>query len=380
MLAARWHARRDVRVEEIAEPGAPPPGWVRLRVDACGICGTDVEEYQLGPVLVPTAPHPLSHRSAPLTLGHEPSATVEAVGDGVALRPGTRVAVETNLHCGECWWCRRGDTQLCTQLASLGLMGDGALAELMLAPASMCAPLSDSVPAAHGALAEPLSVAVRAARRGGVLAGSTVGIVGGGTVGLLLLQVALRAARRGGVLAGSTVGIVGGGTVGLLLLQVALRRGASQVVVVDRVESRRALASQLGAAAAVTPEEASQAALDLTGGVGLDVTVEAAGNSRAAMAAISLARRGGRSVLLGVYDDVVPLSMLDMLMGEREVVASLSHTFAEDFVEAVRMIDAGAVQLDPLITDRIPLRRVVEDGFTPLIDEPMRHLKIIVEP
>ncbi|HZS13360.1 MAG TPA: alcohol dehydrogenase catalytic domain-containing protein [Candidatus Dormibacteraeota bacterium] len=349
MLAARWHARRDVRVEEIAEPGAPPPGWVRLRVDACGICGTDVEEYQLGPVLVPTAPHPLSHRSAPLTLGHEPSATVEAVGDGVALRPGTRVAVETNLHCGECWWCRRGDTQLCTQLASLGLMGDGALAELMLAPASMCAPLSDSVPAAHGALAEPLSVAVRAARRGGVLAGSTVGIVGGGTVGLLLLQV-------------------------------ALRRGASQVVVVDRVESRRALASQLGAAAAVTPEEASQAALDLTGGVGLDVTVEAAGNSRAAMAAISLARRGGRSVLLGVYDDVVPLSMLDMLMGEREVVASLSHTFAEDFVEAVRMIDAGAVQLDPLITDRIPLRRVVEDGFTPLIDEPMRHLKIIVEP
>jgi len=349
MLAVRWHRRQDVRVEEIDDPGAPPPGWLRLRVDACGICGTDVEEYRLGPVLVPTAPHPLSHRSAPLTLGHEPSATVEAAGEGVALRPGTRVAVETNWHCGECWWCRRGDTQLCTQLASLGLMGDGALAEVLLAPASICAPLSDSVPAAHGALAEPLSVAVRAARRGGVLEGTTVGIIGGGTVGLLLLQV-------------------------------ACRRGASQVVVVDRVAERRALALQLGATAAVTPEEAEEATRDLSDGIGLDVTIEAAGNSRAAMAAIALSRRGGRTVLLGVYDDVVPISMIDMLMNEREVVASLSHTFNEDFVEAVRMIDGGTVQLDPLITDRIPLQRVVEDGFMPLIEEPTRHLKIIVEP
>jgi (R,R)-butanediol dehydrogenase/meso-butanediol dehydrogenase/diacetyl reductase len=349
LLAARWHARRDVRVEDIPDPGAPPPGWVRLRIDACGICGTDVEEYQLGPVLVPITPNPLSGRMAPLTMGHEPSGTVESAGDGVTLAVGTRVAVETNLHCGSCWWCLRGDHQLCTQLASLGLMADGALAEVMLAPASMCAPLAATVPPDHGALAEPLSVAVRAVRRASLAPGGTMGIIGGGTVGLLALQVA----RIG---------------------------GAATVLVVDRVPARRRLAMELGATAAVAPEEAAEAALDLTGGVGLDTTMEAAGNSGAAEAAIRMARRGGRTVLLGVYDGVVSISMLDMLLGEREVVASLSHTFADDFVEAVRLIDAGAVQVDPLITDRIPLGQVVESGFRMLVEEPTEHLKIIVVP
>lgn len=349
MLAARWHGAGDVRVEQIDDPGAPPPGWVRIRVDACGICGTDVEEYQHGPVLIPTQPHPLSGRSAPLVLGHEPAGTIEAAGEGVELRPGTRVAVETNLHCGECWWCQRGQTQLCVNLASLGLMADGALAEVTLAPAAMCAPLADGVPVEHGALAEPLSVAVRAVRRGAVAPGSTVGIVGAGTVGQLALQVALRS-------------------------------GAERVVVVDRVAERRRLALDLGAAAAVAPEEAREAALDLTGGVGLDATFEVAGNAAAAAAAIALTRRGGRTVLLGVYDDTVPLSMIDMLMGEREVIASLSHTFADDFVEAVRMIGAGEVAVAPLITDCVPLARVVEDGLMPLVNEPTAHLKVIVLP
>jgi (R,R)-butanediol dehydrogenase/meso-butanediol dehydrogenase/diacetyl reductase len=349
MLAARWHGRGDIRVEQVDDPGPPPPGWLRLRIDACGICGTDVEEYLQGPVLVPMTPHPLSGRQAPLTLGHEPAGTIEVAGDGVSLLPGTRVAVEANLHCGECWWCRRQEYQLCVHIASLGLMADGALAEVLLAPASMCAPLDVAVPPSHGALAEPLSVAVRAVRRAGVAAGSSVGIVGAGTVGLLALQVARRA-------------------------------GAETVVVVDRVAKRRALAIQLGATIAVAPGEAEQATLDLTAGVGLDATLEVAGNARAAAAAIALSRRGGRTVLLGVYDDTVPISMLDMLLGEREIVASLSHTFHEDFTEAVRLIGAGEVQVAPLITDCVRLSRVVEDGFDRLVEEPTDHLKVIVVP
>src|SRR5688500_15200758 len=129
MLAARWWGRQDVRVEQIPDPGPLADGWVRVRIEACGICGTDMEEYQLGPVLVPTAKNPLSHTCAPLTLGHEGVGVVEEVGPGVTtLTVGTRVAIETNLFCGTCWWCVRGQTQLCPMLATLGLMGDGALA------------------------------------------------------------------------------------------------------------------------------------------------------------------------------------------------------------------------------------------------------------
>ncbi len=347
MLAARWHGRHDIRVEDIADPGDPPQGWVRIRVEACGICGTDLEEYQFGPVLVPAAPHPLTGRCAPVTLGHEPAGVIE-VGFGT-LAAGVRVAVENSVACGVCWWCRRGETHLCTTGGSLGLMGDGGLAEVMLAPAAGCAAFATDVAPEHAAMAEPLSVAVRAVRLGGVAPGSTVGVVGAGTVGLLIMQVARLA-------------------------------GAPKVVVVDPLEKRRSLALQLGADAAVAPEEATAAGREMTQGLGLDVTFEAGGNPAAARCAVELARRGGSAILLGVFDEDIALGMRDLLFGEKRVQCSLSHVFATDFVPAVELIDKRAVDLDALITDRIPLRDVVTHGFDALVANPSDHLKIVVSP
>jgi (R,R)-butanediol dehydrogenase/meso-butanediol dehydrogenase/diacetyl reductase len=349
MLAVRWWGRDDVRVEDIDDPGDPPAGWLRLRVEACGICGTDLEEYTSGPVIIPTQPHPLTHRCAPLTLGHEAVGVVESGGEGTTLQPGTRVAVESNLFCGTCWSCRRGDYQLCKKLASLGLMGDGGLAEHMLAPEYMCIPFSAHVSADHASLAEPLSVAVRAVRRAGISLGSTVAVLGAGTVGLLTLQAARLA-------------------------------GARTIVSVERLPERRALALQLGADIAVPPEDAAEAVLDATGGIGPDVAIEVAGNAAAAAFAVRLVRPGGRAVLLGVFDDIVPIDMVDFLMHEKTVLASLSHVYDQDFTNAVALIDRGAVQLEPLITDRIALVDVVEKGFKALVSEPGEHLKIVVRP
>jgi threonine dehydrogenase-like Zn-dependent dehydrogenase len=104
-----------------------------VKVDACGICGTDVEEYTDGPIIVPTDPHTLSGRCAPLTLGHETVGVVDVAGEGASLQPGTRVAVEANIFCGDCFWCSHHQYQLCSSLASLGLMTDGGLAEYVLA-------------------------------------------------------------------------------------------------------------------------------------------------------------------------------------------------------------------------------------------------------
>lgn len=349
MRAVRWHGRRDVRLEDVPEPESPREGWVRLAVEACGICGTDVEEYTSGPVMVPTTPNALSGRMAPLTLGHEAVGVVTEVGPGVELEAGTRVAVEANVFCGSCFWCLRHEYQLCPSLSSLGLMADGGLAEQLIAPAYMCIPYGDHVLAEHAALAEPLSVAVRAARRAGITLGSTVGIIGAGTVGLLCVQAARLA-------------------------------GARTIVVVERHEERRKLALKLGADVAVLPEEAPAAGLDLTGGIGLDATIEAAGNAAAAAFAVTLARRGGRAVLLGVFPEAVPVDMMDLLLGEKTVLASLSHVYDVDFTTAVHLIDRGQVELEPLITDRISLSDVVERGFEALIADPAGHLKIMVTP
>lgn len=348
MLAAQWWGRGDVRVGKIDDPGEPPAGWVRLDVVACGICGTDVEEYTSGPNIIPTEPHPLSGRSAPLTLGHEAVGVVEAVGAGVELSVGTPVAVEANMWCATCWWCRRHQYQLCERLASLGLMSDGGLAEVMLAPAFMCIPYTEAAPE-EAVLAEPLSVAVRAVARGGVGLGSTVGVLGTGTIGLLTIQAARLA-------------------------------GARTVVAIERHESRRRLAKTLGADVAVAPEEAGDVALDMTQGLGFDVTIEAAGNGPAAAEAVRLARRGGRAVLLGVFDGTVPLDMMDFLLGEKEVAASLSHVYDSDFTTAVSLIDRGVVQTAPLVTDLLPLEDVVKLGFEQLVSAPDEHLKIVVTP
>lgn len=349
MLAARWHGRRDIRVDEVADLGEPAPGWVRLRVLACGICGTDLEEYTAGPLFIPLEPHPTSGACAPLTMGHETVGVVSAVGEGVALTPGTRVAVEANLVCHSCFWCRRGDYPLCAGLASLGLMAHGGLAEELLAPAYMCIPYSDDLPTARMVFAEPLSVAVRAARRARMEPGATVGVFGAGTVGLLALQ-ALRV------------------------------QGAERVVVIEPHAMRRTLAHELGADLAITPAEARLAIDELTSGVGLDATVEAAGTLSAAHDAITLLRRGGRATLLGVHPATLELDILNFLMAEKEVASSLSHSYDVDFPEAVRLLETGQVRVDPLLTERIALADVVERGFEALVAAPEEHLKIVVEP
>jgi (R,R)-butanediol dehydrogenase/meso-butanediol dehydrogenase/diacetyl reductase len=347
--AARWHGRRDIRVDEIEEPDAPPPGWVRIRVDACGICGTDLEEYRDGPIALATTPNPLSRRMVPLTLGHECVGVVEEAGEGVRLEPGTPVAVEGNMTCGTCYWCVRGAYALCPHLATLGQKADGGLAEQLLAPAHLCIPYGAEIPVATAALAEPLAVAVRAVHRAGIAPGSSVAIIGAGTIGLLLVQVARIA-------------------------------GAENVLVVENHEHRRKLALEFGATATTMPADALEAADDLTGGIRFDAAIEAAGNSAAVTSAVELARRGGRTVLLGVFKETFQVPMLDLLLGEKEIVASLSHTHDGDFPEAVRLLSEGKVDVGPLVSDRIALADVVHRGFDELLEHPERHLKILVFP
>ena len=126
MLAVRWHGRGDVRVE-VPPPAPPGPGELQLQVRWCGICGTDLEEWLSGPVFIPAAaPHPVTGARAPLVLGHEFAGVVVAAGaDVTGSWPGQRVAVNTVVSCGTCYWCRRGEVTRCPALGALGLHGDG---------------------------------------------------------------------------------------------------------------------------------------------------------------------------------------------------------------------------------------------------------------
>ena len=342
MLALRWHGRKDVRLDEIEEPPPPGPGEVRLRPLWCGICGTDVEEYRGGPHFIPSGePHPLTGRSAPITLGHEFSGEVVDVGPRVErFRPGDRVAADTLIFCGECYWCRRHQVTLCERLAALGLMADGGLAGLCNAPERTLLPIPEGVSDEAGALAETLAVAVRALRRGRLAVGESVAVVGAGAVGLMALQAALAS-------------------------------GASKVSVVEPLSERRRLAASLGADEVYAPEEAVLAA---------DIVVECSGNAGAVRTAMDAARKGGRVVLLGIYGRPGTLEFLEVVGAEKEIIGSLSHVYDEDFAAAVSLLGRGVVRAEPLISDRVPLSRSLDDGILALMREPEEHLKILIRP
>ncbi|MFI7642580.1 alcohol dehydrogenase catalytic domain-containing protein [Nonomuraea sp. NPDC049400] len=344
MKALRWYGRGDVRLVDVDVP-RPGPGEVLIAVTLCGICGSDVEEYHAGPIVVPVSPHPLTGRAAPLTLGHEVVGVVAEPGEGVTLAPGTPVVPDVVLGCGRCWWCARGEYPLCERGAALGLQDDGGLAEYLVAPAGRCAPLPDGMPADVAVFAEPAAVAVRALDKAGDVSGAVVAVVGAGAIGLLVAQV-------------------------------ARCRRAAAIVAVDPDPGRRSLAGSCGLVAAAPGDAADAAVRELTGGRGADVVVESAGTAAAVAGALSLCRRGGTAVLLGVTPEPAVLPTLDVVLGEKHVVGSASHRWDTDVRGAVALLHSGHVRVDQLPVQTVPLPDAVRRG---LADPPRHLLKTIVD-
>ena len=349
MLAARWYGRRDLRVEEVDTP-QPGPGEVLLVVDWCGICGTDVEEYREGPLVIPTeVPNLVTGRRAPLVLGHEFGGRVRTLGSGVmGLAPGDPVVVEVCLSCGHCLFCRDGRTALCADWAAYGLQTDGGLAEAVVVRADHCLPRPPSIGDRESALIEPTEVAIRAVRKLDPQPGESAVVLGGGAIGLLSAQV-LRA------------------------------WGAEPVIVVTGQPMSAEIAAVVGLEVIDSRLSGWEDAVrDRTQGLGPHAVVEAQGRSTSIGTAVRLARKGGRIVATGLLPGAHPIDILDLAVGEKRLMGSIQHERESDLRPALELVASGAVQLEPLITGEIPLERVVSHGLDALAAPDRRHVKILV--
>lgn len=196
MKALLFYGQKDVRVQEVPEPRVRP-GSVKVKVEWCGICGTDLHEYLGGPIFVPAPgnPHPLTGETLPVILGHEFAGQVVEVGEGVTrVQVGDRVAVEPILCCGECPECRRGLYNLCRKVGFHGLSGGGGgFSEFTVVPESMAHRLPDGMSTEEGALVEPVAVGFHAVRKARFAPGQTAIVFGAGPIGLVTVQC-LRAA------------------------------------------------------------------------------------------------------------------------------------------------------------------------------------------
>jgi (R,R)-butanediol dehydrogenase/meso-butanediol dehydrogenase/diacetyl reductase len=352
MRAAVWHAKEDVRVETVAVPPFPSAGWVKVKVDWCGICGSDLHEYIAGPIFIPTEePHPLTGKQGSLILGHEFTGTVVEVGEGVSnVSVGDFVAPDACQHCGECITCRTGRYNVCEKLAFTGLHNDGAFAKYVNIPAELCYKLPSGVSPEAGALIEPLATGFKAVREAGSILGETVVIIGAGTIGLGTLMAAKAA-------------------------------GAGKVIMLEMSKARTAKAEECGADVILNPAECDAVAeiKAMTGGSGADVSFECVGNKFTGPLAVDVIRNAGRAVIVGIFEEPSSFNFFSLSGTDKRVIGTLAYTL-EDFKGVSALLATGQLKAEPMITGKIELEDIVEKGFLELINNKDENIKIIVRP
>jgi 2-desacetyl-2-hydroxyethyl bacteriochlorophyllide A dehydrogenase len=305
-------------VEEVPTP-RPGHSEVLLATKAAGICGSDL--HILAGEFPPT-PYPI-------VPGHEFAGLVADVGDGVqGLKAGDRVAVDPSLFCGSCRHCRVGRGNLCERWGALGDTAAGAFAEYVVVPERNAYLMPDSMPYSHGALAEPLSCVVHGLHRLSIRVSTEVLIVGGGTIGLALLQTA-RAA------------------------------GAAHVDVVDLDQSRLDRAITFGATGVARSVRDALASRKY----GYEYVIEATGVAKAAEEAVAAVDRGGTLLIFGVspQDERIEVSPFHIYNDEVTIMGSMA--VLNSFAPALELLASGVIDAGRMVTHSFPL-----DAFDDALD------------
>lgn len=349
MRAAVFYGDHDVRVEEVTSPTGPGPGEVLVRPYWCGICGTDLHEYAMGPIVIPSAPHPLNSSELPQILGHEFSAEIVAVGAGVtSVREGQRVSVMPLLYCGACYYCRRGLNHLCVSMACIGLsFGWGGIAELAVLPASHVSVLPDEVSDLQGALIEPAAVAAYGVDTAGVRPGDTVLVTGAGPIGALAALYAFSLGAR---------------------------------VIVSEVNSTRAaLARSLDVGDVLDPSGVDVTAWvkDETDGIGVDAVIECSGNERALQTALTAVRSAGRISQTGLHTKAAAID--PMVLSEHDITLAGTWCYpVTDWPRIIGLVAGGRLPVDKVVSDQIAMDDIVAKGFETLLSPTGDQVKVLV--
>ncbi|MBZ7921712.1 zinc-dependent alcohol dehydrogenase family protein [Ensifer adhaerens] len=339
MKALRLEGIGRLSVVEVEKP-LPGPRDLLVRVEACGICGTD---RHLLHGEFPSKP--------PVTLGHEFCGIVEAIGSEVSdIAIGARITGDPNIACGACPQCSTGRVNLCRNLRAIGIHRDGGFADYVLVPRKQAFELPRALDPVRGAFCEPLACCLHGVDMSGIRAGSSVIVLGGGVIGLLVVQLARLA-------------------------------GATTVILSTRQAVKRRLAEELGATATVDPSSADIVEF-VTGDSGLvpggvDVVIECAGVAETVGQATRLAKAGGTVVILGVMPqgETVEIEPFDILFRELRVLGSFINPFVHR--RAAELVASGAIEIDKLIS-----RRVMLDEAAGVIAHPPAagEVKVLVIP
>jgi len=317
-------------LQKVAVPEIGPRD-VLVRVRAASICGTDLHIYSWDRWAQ-------RRLRPPLVFGHEFCGVVERVGSEVhTVREGDFVSAEMHLACGHCYQCRTGQRHICQNVRIIGIDADGCFAEFVKIPESNIWKIDPAIPVDYAAILDPLGNAVHT-----VLAGE---------------------------IAGLSVTITGAGPIGLFAIAVAKACGAGPIFAVEPHPFRQKLAGKMGATLVVDPSttDAAKRILAQTDGLGTDVVLEMSGHPDAVRQAFQMLRRGGRISLLGIPAKPVELDLANDVIFKGALVQGINgRRVFETWYRMQSLLKSGALDLAPLITDRLPLSEF-SSGITKLL-------------
>ena len=339
MLAMMLDRPEEYRVMDVPMP-EPREGQALIKIARAGICASDLATIRgVSPIAI-----------YPLIPGHECAGEIVSAPEGSGYGPGDRVTIFPSVGCGECPACRAGRTNHCPTFEVQGIsLPGGCFAEYLAANVEQLVRLPDHVYERFGPLVEPLAVGVHINRRGGTSEGETVLVIGTGAIGLASALV-------------------------------ARAQGAARVLLVDRFESRREVATSFGFADFSTDGGEALAAWVESRVGSVDLVLDNVTNDRTVAVAARVLRPGGRCVLVGMPHGECSLSLPHPVIYRKELSFVVSRNYVkDDFVETVALLDAEAFDPTPMITATYPLASMAE-ALKALRDHPEKHIKVLVEP
>lgn len=337
-------------IREIDDAPAPGPGEVQIRVRACGVCGSDLHGMR-----------DPARWSAGRRLGHEIAGEVVATGEGVdRWSAGDRAALQPNLFCGDCASCLSGRIEICERrFTVIGLTLPGGYTELLTVPQRNLHRMPDGMDFALGAMTEPLAVVVHGYRMAAE-------------------------ADSGRATTGERVVVLGGGIIGLLAVFYARQAGAGEIAITARYEQQANAARQLGATQVFSADEPGVEELTAWSRKRpVDLVIESVGgNGETLPLAMDVSRRGGRILVLGVFDDQAAMPMQPIIGKGTRIIGSLMYGYAgkhADYDLAIELERRFSDVLGNLLTHRVPLDEI-ERGFALAVDKSSGAIKVTIEP
>ena len=341
MRVAVYYNNRDIRIEERPVPQIGP-GELLMRVEACGICGSDVLEWY-------------RVKKAPLVLGHEVAGAVAAVGEGVErYKEGDRITVAHHVPCNTCHYCLSGHHTVCDTLLYHTKIDPGGFAEYCRVPA---------INVDRGVFLLPGEISFDEATF------------------IEPLACVLRGQRIAGIQPGQTVLVLGSGIAGLLHIQLARRLGAAKVIATDLVAYRLEMAKRIGADEVIHAKDDVPARLrELNEGRLADLVIVCTGARSALIQALQSVDRGGTVLFFAPTDPevTIPISINDLFF-RRDITLTTSYAGSPaDYLTALKLIQAGTIHVRELITHRLSLAEASQ-GFQ-LVAKAENSLKVIIQP